>query len=212
LVVTSNVEGARISIDGRSESGWVTPHTFPDLSTGGHHVVVSKDGYDNAERSFTIEGGRTAPVYVELSAPRGEINIITIPAGMEILIDGQSQGPSPARVTVSAGPHTYTIKRPGMDPYEGTFDMKSGSIITRKITLGGEPAAPTGTVQVRTIPPGATIYADGAPAGGPAPTSFRLPAGRHTLTISMPGYRPVRREVNVPADGLAPINEVLNRQ
>jgi len=213
LIVTSNVEGARISIDGRSEPGWVTPHTFADLAAGGHNVVVSKDGYDAANRSVSVEGGRTASLSVEMSTPRGEINIVTIPAGFEILIDGQAYGPSPVRATVGAGPHKYTVKRPGTEPFESSFDMKSGSIITRKVDLsGGAAAAPTGTVAVKTIPPGAMIYADGAPVGGQTPTSFRLPAGRHTLTIALSGYRSVRREVDVPADGLAPINEVLNRQ
>ena len=212
LVVTSNVTGARISIDGRSEAGWVTPYTFRDLSAGGHNVVVSSNGYDDANRSVTVPAGNTESIRLELSAPRGEISIITIPPGMEILIDGQSQGPSPVRATVAAGPHKYSIKRPGADPFESTFDMKSGSIITRKVDLSGGAAAPTGTVNLRTIPPGATVYADGAPVGGQAPTSFRLPAGRHTLTISLPGYRAVRREVIVPPDGLATINEVLNRQ
>jgi hypothetical protein len=87
--------------------------------------------------------------------------------------------------------------------------MKSGSIITRRVDLGG---GATGTVALKTIPPGATVLADGAPVGGQTPTSFRLSAGRHTLTISLAGYRAARREVNVPPDGLAEVNEVLNRQ
>jgi serine/threonine-protein kinase len=213
LVVTSNIVGARISIDGRSEPGWVTPHTFPDLAASGHNIVVSKAGYDDANRSVTVEGGRTLPLNVELSAPSGEINIITIPAGFEILIDGQSFGPSPVRATMAVGPHKYTVKRPGAEAYESAFEMKSGSIITRRVDLsGGAAAAPTGTVALKTIPPGATVLADGAPVGGQTPTSFRLSAGRHTLTISLAGYRAARREVNVPPDGLAEVNEVLNRQ
>ena len=211
-MVTSNVDGAKISIDGRSEPGWVTPYTFGDLPAGGHNVVVSKNGFDEANRSVTVPAGNTESVRVELSSPRGEVNIVTVPPGMEILIDGKAQGLSPVRVTVPAGQHTYSIKRPGAAPFESTFEMKSGNIVTRKVDLSGGAAAPTGTVNLRTIPPGATVYADGAPVGGQAPTSFRLAAGRHTLTISLPGYRAVRREVVVTPDGLATVNEVLNRQ
>jgi hypothetical protein len=208
LVVTSNVQGARISIDGRSEAGWVTPHTFPDLAAGGHNIVVSKNGYDDANRSVSVEGGRTLSLSVELSTPRGEINIITVPAGFEILIDGQSYGPSPVRATLAAGPHKYTVKGPDGSPYEYSFDLKSGSSLTKTVKFsGGATAAPTGTVAVKTIPPGATVLADGAPVGGQTPTSFRLSAGRHTLTISLAGYRAIRREVDVPPDGLAEVNE-----
>jgi eukaryotic-like serine/threonine-protein kinase len=212
LIVTSNVDGAKISIDGRSDPDWVTPYTIADLPAGEHKVVVSKNGFEDANRSVTVPAGNTEPVRLELSSPRGEISIITIPAGIEILIDGQSQGPSPVRVTVGAGPHKYSIKRPGAAPFESTFEMKSGSIITRKVDLSGGAAAPTGTVSLKTTPPGASVYADGAPVGGQTPTSFRLSAGRHTMTISLAGYRAVRREVEVPPDGLATVNEVLNHQ
>lgn len=88
--------------------------------------------------------------------------------------------------------------------------MKNGAIMTKKVDLGGGPVAPTGIVEVRTIPSGATILADGAPVGSQTPTSFRLPAGRHTLTITLSGYPPARREVDVPANDSVGINVRLS--
>jgi hypothetical protein len=121
---------------------------------------------------------------------------VTTPPGSEVLIDGKSIGLSPARASVVAGSHKFTVRQPGAAPYEKTFNITSGAIQTWKVSLGGEAAA-TEIVTVNTIPPGATVSADGKPAGGQTPTSFRLPAGQHTLVISLSGHRSVERVIEV---------------
>jgi hypothetical protein len=208
--VSANVTGARISIDGRSEASWVTPHTIADLAAGTHNVVISMDGYEDFQQSVTIEGGKSSSVVGNLSSPRGEVDIETTPSGVEVLIDGKSYGPSPIRVTLSAGKHTYTVNRPGGEPFQSSFTLPSGAIITKKLNLGA--AVATGIVEVRTIPPGATVLADGSPVGGQTPTSFRLAVGPHTLVISQSGYRPIQKQVDVSADATATVNVNLTNQ
>jgi len=212
LVVRSNPPGARITIDGRSDSGWVTPYTIPDLTTGYHSVVVSKEGYGDAQRSVSIEGGRASTVDAALTMPGGEISITTNPAGLEVVVDGRSVGRSPIQAVVGVGQHTYVIKCPE-DSYERSFTMKDGGLLFKGLTCGLMAApASTGIVEVRTIPSGATVHADGKPVQGTTPTNFRLPAGRHTLTISLSGYLPLQKEVDVPPDELVRVNETLARQ
>jgi len=213
LVVTSNVDGAKITIDGRSAPGWVTPCTIPNLPAGAHSVVVSREGYSDAQESVTVEGGRTATVRPTLTVPSGEISIETNPPGIEVFIDGQAVGLSPARKTLGVGQHTYALRQAGKDIFSSAFEIKhDGQMFTRKVNLGGGPALPTGIVEVRTIPPGATVYADGKAVGGTTPTSLRLSAGRHTLTLSLSGYRPLQKEVDLPADGSIVINEKFSPQ
>jgi serine/threonine-protein kinase len=213
LVVTSNVDGAKITIDGRSEPGWVTPCTIPNLPAGAHSVVVSREGYSDAQESVTVEGGRTATVRPTLTVPSGEISIVTNPPGIEVFIDGQAVGLSPARKTLGVGQHTYALRQAGKDIFSSAFEIRyDGQMLTKKVDLGGGPAVPTGIVEVRTIPPGATVYADGKAVGGTTPTSLRLSAGRHTLTLSLSGYRPLQKEVDLPADGSIVINEKFSPQ
>jgi len=213
LVVTSNVDGAKITIDGRSAPGWVTPCTIPNLPAGAHSVVVSREGYSDAQESVTVEGGRTATVRPTLTVPSGEINIVTNPPGIEVFIDGQAVGLSPARKTLGVGQHTYALRQAGKEIYSNAFKITyDGHMLTKKVDLGGGPAVPTGIVEVRTIPPGATVYADGKAVGGTTPTSLRLSAGRHTLTLSLSGYRPLQKEVDLPADGSIVINERFSPQ
>jgi serine/threonine-protein kinase len=210
LLVSANVPGARVSLNGRSDPSWVTPYTIAGLPAGTYNVVISKDGYEDFLQSVTIEGGQTNSVVASLSAPRGEINIETTPTGVEVLIDGKSYGPSPVRATLNAGDHTYTVKRPGTDPYQSAFTLKSGAILTKRLNLGE--VTRTGIVEVRTIPPGARVLVDGSPVGGQTPTSFRLAVGPHTLAISLSGYRPIQQHIDVSANGTSNININLTSQ
>jgi serine/threonine protein kinase len=211
LLVTANVSGAKISVDGSSEPDWVTPHSSTiELAAGTHQVVVSKEGYDDYQQSVTIEGGKTRTLNAPLSAASGEIQIVTTPPGLDVLIDGKLIGPSPARATLRAGDHRYAIRRPGAEPYENTFNLASGAIKQIKVNLGGEAVA-TGIVDVHTAPIGATVSADGT-VEGKTPISFRLPAGRHTLVISLSGFRSVQQEVEVTTNGTIPVNIPLERK
>ncbi|MFB3923182.1 MAG: protein kinase [Terriglobia bacterium] len=213
LLVTSNMEGARITIDDRSEPAWVTPYTIPDLPSGTHSVVVSKAGYGNFVQSVTIEGGRTSTLNAPLSVPVGEITIETKPSGIEVLIDGQSAGTSPVQKTVGLGAHRYSVRAPNGESYTYPFEIKAdGQFIRKVVDLSASVPQATGIVEVRTIPPGASVMADGKAVGGTTPTSFRLPAGRHTLAISLPGFARVQKEVDIPADGSIPVNERLTPQ
>jgi hypothetical protein len=202
LLVTSNIPGARIKLDGRSDPRWVTPFAFRDLPAGSHLVEVTQAGYTPFTSTLRVEGGSTATLNADLRVPQGEIHIVTTPPGIEVLIDGKPHGPSPVRALLPLGAHTYRLIRPGSEPYESSFELKhDGHMITRRVDLGvgGSPAG--SVVEVRTNPPGAKVFADGRQAGSSTPTSFRLGPGEHHLTISLSGYRPIQRKLIVPSDG-----------
>jgi hypothetical protein len=210
LMVSANVNGARISVDGQSDPSWLTPHTIADLPAGAHNVVISMDGYDNFQQSVTIESGQTSNVVGSLSSPRAELDVVTEPPGVEVIIDGKSYGPSPARATLAPGNHTYMVKWTGMAPSESTVALQGGQIITKRLSL--QARVPTGIALVRTIPPGATVLADGSPIDGQTPTSFRLKVGSHTLVVSLSGYRPIQQQVTVSENETTTVNITLTSQ
>jgi serine/threonine protein kinase len=202
LLVTANVSGAKISVGGSSEPNWVTPYSSTiDRPAGTYQVVVSKEGYDDYQQSVTIEGGKTSKVNARLSVASGEVVVMTTPPGLQVSIDGKSIGPSPARTDVVAGSHSYSVTRSGWPPYEGTVMVESGKMKVVKVTMSVGAEAATGIVTVKTIPAGATVLADGKRIESQTPTSFSLPAGRHTLVISLSGHRPQQRVIEVKADG-----------
>jgi hypothetical protein len=174
-------------------------------------VVVSRKGYEDVQQKVTIEAGRTASVPVQHSGPAGEIEIITIPPGVEVLIDGRSIGPSPVRATLAPGQHTYVLSQPGMEAYRGSLTTENGTTKIIRVNLGGE-VTPTGIVEVHTIPAGATVTADGNRVQAQTPTAFLLTAGRHTLVISLSGFNPVQRVIEVKTGEPVEVDVVMRRQ
>jgi hypothetical protein len=213
LAVSSNIPGAQITVDGKTDPAWVTPYTIPNLSPGNHSIVVVKEGFAVVQRNIVIDPGSPSTLSVDLSAPSGEINIVTTPPGIDVLIDGQPAGKTPLQKAAKVGKHTYTLQAPGMDPYISTFEIRSdGSVVTKRIDLSGSVSASTGSVDVRTVPPGATVSSGGKPIGGPTPASIRLAPGRYMLSLALEGYQTLHVGVEVPADGTVTINERLKPQ
>jgi len=200
-------------VDGRSNPAWITPHLIKDLSPGVHRLVVSKQGFHEAYQGVTVEAGRAASINVTLTPPRGEIAISTAPPGAEVLIDGKSYGPGPIRAEVDAGPHTFLVKQAGRVPVEGKVVVQDQAVVQRTIDLPPRPSTtPELNIAVTTDPSAAKVYADGAPMNGNTPTSFHLSPGHHILIISAAGFRPVRREIDVPEDGVLTVNVALSGQ
>jgi type II secretory pathway predicted ATPase ExeA len=211
VVVTSNVPGAKIIVDGRSDPNWITPHRVENLSPGEHGIVVSKQGYNEARQSVTVKAGGEIFINATLTPPRGEIDISTRPPAAEVLIDGKSYGPSPVRAEVDAGQHAFLVRQAGREPIEGEFVVQDQAVVQRTIDLPPKPPTPpVMNVAVTTNPPSATVYVDGAPISGKTPISFHLSPGHHILIIFAGGYRPIRREVDVPQDGALTVNETLS--
>jgi serine/threonine-protein kinase len=212
LEITSNISGATITVDGKSDPAWATPFVFAELAAGTHLITVFKEGYSEFQQSVTVEAGKSKTLHAALNVPAGEISIITNPPGVEVLIDGQAVGRSPIRRSMGVGQHTYTLRQPGMDPYTSSFEIKyDGHMITKKVDFGGAAAA-TGVVELRTSPSGAAVQVDGNSVPGQAPMSFRVPAGLHTITLTLSGCQPLRKDVFIPANATVPLIESLTCQ
>ncbi len=132
-VVTSNVEGARITVDGKTTGEWVTPYEFGNLSVGAHTIVVSKSGYEDVATRVTVREGQTSNFHATLTTGGGEITITTNPAGLPVSINGGPFHPSPLHTSLTAGPHTYRIQLPNSRIYEGAVEMRTGAVITRRV-------------------------------------------------------------------------------
>jgi hypothetical protein len=65
--------------------------------------------------------------------------------------------------------------------------------------------------QVTSEPAGAEIFVDGNSTGSVTPARVELPAGTHTVTLRLSGYRPTKRIVSATEGGTVPVNETLNK-
>jgi hypothetical protein len=67
------------------------------------------------------------------------------------------------------------------------------------------------TVTVKSTPDGADITVDGKFSGS-APSTLRLAAGDHTITVAMKGFRNWERPISLTAGGAVTINATLEQE
>jgi hypothetical protein len=68
----------------------------------------------------------------------------------------------------------------------------------------------TGTVNVTSTPDGADVYSDGAFVGN-APSTLKLPAGKHTVKVTASGYKDWSREITVGAGSEVKLNAAMEK-
>jgi hypothetical protein len=132
LLLTSHPAGADVFINGAKQSGQ-TPVMLP-LAPGQYNLVLRMPGYEPYAGSVQVK----ANIQTQLDATLKEkspvgvawAQVETTPKGAEIFVDGQTTGQTtPARVQVSAGLHTVTLRLAGYHQVRRTFLAREGGTV-----------------------------------------------------------------------------------
>ncbi|MGB9103515.1 MAG: protein kinase [Terriglobales bacterium] len=240
LQISSTPFGASVTIDGKTDPDWVTPFAAKRLRPGRHSVVFTFKDYQPETRQAEVVAGTKLPLYVQLQVAQGFLVLNSDPAGAEIYIDGRDSGQvTPARITVNAGQHRVALRKEGFKPKVTYADVALGESFNFAPALGpggGQPAmssAPagqgsspfrrlrrwfgkdpsdSGVLEVRTRPRGAEIRLGNTPAPSKSPAKFAVAPGNYTLTLSLPGFKPITRAVQIEKGKMMGVDEVFEPQ
>jgi hypothetical protein len=189
--VKASVGTAEVFIDGVSVGG--APVTRI-LTAGQHKVRVVADFNAPWVRVITVEADKSVEVVATLTASQGSVEF-SGPKGGKIVFDG-TEYPLPARVDgPKAGVHPWVASAPGFEDLAGETRFQAGKNVVHELKL--EPSA--GVLEVRSTPPGATVSVDGREVGL-TPVKLRdVPAGLHSVQVSLEGHAAVFRSVDTTA-------------
>jgi hypothetical protein len=136
LIVQSSVRGARITINGRSDPKWVTPHYF-SLIAGTYIVAVSMQGYSGWAQRVHVDEGRYKWLVAQLNSDEtGVLTVETEPPGMQVYIDGRPYGASRVVTVLQAGWHVCeVVPGSGVKPLVGRFHLDPGEALTKRIQV-----------------------------------------------------------------------------
>lgn len=213
---TSTPEGASVSIDGKTEHGWITPFTATNLTPGEHEIKFSKQDYVAQSHKVKSVPGTPGHLAASLIAAGGTLDLNSDPPGAVIFIDGGAVAGqvTPAQIHVSAGSHALILRKPGFEEENTTVDIKDGETYPYSPTLDraeGQANAQQqerlkqamkegkGVIAVFTEPPGASLQINGRTVPRTTPFRAAFPPRDYQLTISLDGYATVQRQVTVQA-------------
>ena len=161
LSIGSAPPGASVYLDSAYQgvtnpSGGLTLNNIP---SGSHLIKVTAPGYNDwIETVYVKPNANTyVPVVMTRIGPSptpvptaGAINVVSTPAGAEILIDNIFRGYTPATITeIDPGVHQIRLTYTGYNDYSGTVNVVSGQ--TTPLAIGMTPV-PTPTQKSATSP------------------------------------------------------------
>jgi PEGA domain-containing protein len=134
------------------------------------------------------------------------LTILTEPAGVDVLVNGESRGVSPLSLSLDAGSHTITLRQ-GAEERVLPLTLAAGAEVTHHLEFRSAPAAGTaagGGMSVVTDPAGAQVLVDGRPRGVSPLSLTDLQAANYRVRVNGPTGS-AERTVTVQAGATASV-------
>lgn len=190
-ILTANVEGARVQIDGVDIGE--TPLVDAAIEPGTRRLTLSRDRYLEHNETIEIEGREVEQTFTtQLNPAWAVVDFRTTPAGAEVLVDGELVGTTPLAAEILQGQRDVTLKLSGHKAWQEEFDIIAGQdFAVPPVAL--EPA--DGLVFIRSNPSAASVTVNGE-FQGLTPVEVALPPGiDHQLTFFKNGYQSASRAI-----------------
>ena len=131
--LTTMPAGADAVFDGNAELHCTTPCTL-NLPMGRHTLVLASKGFREAQRVFSLPS--EPGLIVNLEATMGTLSLVTKPAGLAVIIDGQEQArKTPADFVLAVGEHQIQVLR-GAEKQEFTAFIRDNVVSQKSIEWG----------------------------------------------------------------------------
>jgi len=131
--LTTMPAGADAVFDGNAELRCTTPCAL-NLPMGRHTLVLTSKGFREAQRVFNLPS--EPGLIVNLDPTMGTLSLVTKPAGLTVVIDGQEQTrKTPADFSLSVGDHHVQVLR-GAEKQEFTAFIRDNVVSQKSIEWG----------------------------------------------------------------------------
>lgn len=182
--VLSNVEGARVYLDG-VEVG-EAPADVDDVRPGEHVIEVRAPGYVSREERIELEPGAAEVVKLDLEPGTGgdaTLKIVSpVPEAM-VFVNGERVGAVPQSRDIHAGEHFVVVSKEGYRDFQERIEIRPGQTITVTAELRA-----VGEIRFISNPSGAEVYLDGERIGTTPFTADDVTVGEHVVSMRAPGH------------------------
>ena len=199
LEVTSQPPGATVYLERRDLGARGNTPSALGVRPGAYVVLAELPGYYPARVEVpAVAAGESRQVALKLLPILGQVTVGEGARGASVKVDDAAepvQCLAPCTLELSEGRHRLAFERAGYRSSELEVDVRA----KQPVSVHPELVAITGSLVVSSDEPGALVEIDGTPRGF-TPLVLNAQVGRHSLRLSLAGYKEVKREV-VVADG-----------
>ena len=202
LSFSSDPPGATVLLNGVACG--VTPLELPNVAKGPAKVTFRLEGYREEAQELHVDTGDRQNVAVRLQEIPARVEVVSVPTGADVMLDGKPWGRTPLTVSASAGHHELRVAFSDGGTVSRSLDLRAGGRASETFRIEDS----VGRLEVITIPAGARVFMDGKPVGvtrdrGENTASSQalvlagVPVGEHAVTASQDGYPAATRTVTV---------------
>lgn len=196
LEIETEPPGGTVFLERRDLGPRGNAPTSLGLRPGAYVVLAELPGHYPARLEVpALAAGQSRRVTLKLAAILGQVSISGAARGASVRVDDAAQPAkclAPCTLELSEGRHRLLFERPGYHPVELEVDVQA----KQQTSVRPELTPVTGSLVVSTDEPGALVEIDGRPRGF-TPLVLSAAVGPHALRLSLPGFKPVQREVTV---------------
>lgn len=194
-LIQSNPSGAAVYIDGEYKGE--TPLSF-EFEPGYHRVMLKKMHYIDVVKIFRVAEAPMKPMPVfhltkaEILYP---VSITSKPREAKIYIDREWRGVTPKKLQLPRGHYFIRLSKDGYQDIIDEFTVPNAKEYAAKLKA----RIAYGSISINALPY-SVIYLDGQKKGETPIELSQIPVGKHTIRFTRPGYKDIRREVNLEDD------------
>lgn len=193
LLIKTDPAGCQIRVDGAVVGE--SPRFIGNLTSKDTHTIkLSKTGYRDQMLTVRFKGREPIVREEKMVLDSGVVNIVTDPAGAEVMVNGIVRGYSPVLVKeIPKGTTTVRLKLDGYKDEVRELKMGAGEQQTMSVSLTALP----GTLHITSLPVNATVYVNEENRGKTPLSIPRLPSGDYEVRCEAQGYASISKKITI---------------
>lgn len=209
LQIVTSPPGARIYVDRKDLGARGTAPRRLAMSEGRYRILVELAGYEPvAVDDVPVKLGQSKEVLIVLRRIVGTVRV-DVRGASEATVHVDHEGAPPActapcDLDLPPGRHVLHFSRPGFEAAPQPLTLAAHETVPITATL----SPLTGSILVRADEPAALVEIDGRPMGFTPSVIQGVPVGRRRVRVSLRGFTPVERTIEVAAGQQAELRDV----
>ena len=198
--------GARVTVDGKPQWSCSLPCRL-ELPRGNYIASVSMTGFYRIRKPFTV-GSDPVDLAFEMDEVVGTVLVSSSPSGASVFVDGKKfDGQTNMALRLRPGYYLLKVEKAGAGMAEMSVLVQERQLRSQQFSLGAQ--SPRAKLSLTTTPAGARILLNDKQRAGSTPDELDLPPGDYRVMLTLPGHRPVIKEINLPANQVITMDETL---
>ncbi len=187
LMVTSNVKGSEVYVDGQRRGAVPTRLTLPQ---GSYSITVEANNYHPFTTSVSLSSDMTVNAQLEPKSFR--LNVTANVQGADVYLGGDRIGRTPLQVEVTPGTYALRLVAPGF--FESSQTITVADNFNINVNLRKQVSEVTFVVPENVLNPAVKqalrlfeLYVDGSRIPGTLNQPFEVDAGEHLIRVQTGG-------------------------